>query len=310
MNLKWYCQATVPQIFSLLDSKGKEYAFQNNSSKILAVAHCDVVERVVKQKHFAIAQLTHDTLIYSTALDDRLGVFTILEVLPALGIKVDVLLTKGEEIGKSTAEAFVTSKNYNWIVEFDRKGTDAVVYKYGSWRSTIGDYFKGGYGSFSDICELEHLGCCGVNVGVGYHDEHTSYCCMSVPEYREQLCRFVTFYHAEKDVHYPHTKYVAPASTYNSWGKNSWAKGRRWRSGYWDGVTKKWVKPGWEDEDDDDGEEEMLEDKRNITCPSCGAKLSDGDCVMLYNCSCCPMCGTVLEGVNNECAMTRYGYIC
>jgi len=277
-RLEWYCQARIPQLFELLGGKSTDkYAFQDNGSDILAVAHCDVAARVEKEKHFAIAQLTYDALVYSTALDDRLGVFTILEVLPMLGINVDVLLTKDEEIGKSTAEKFVTDKKYNWMVEFDRRGTDVVTYKYREtvWKDVLKDYFRAvGYGSFSDICELEHLECCGVNVGVGYHDEHTSFCYMSVVEYREQLCRFMAFHKDCKRCLYPHEemKYTQPTVT-----KWPWAGRNGWRGQY------------------DWGEVEDIEYTIEVfRCPSCSQTMREDEVVHLFGCQCCPMCGTTV----------------
>jgi hypothetical protein len=41
---------------------------------------------------------------------------------------------------------------------------------------------KVGQGSFSDISYLDHLGCRGVNVGVGYYDQHTSNCFANIAE--------------------------------------------------------------------------------------------------------------------------------
>ena len=45
-------------------------------------------------------------MVHSGALDDRLGAYIILDLLPKLGINVDVLLTVGEEQGRSTANFF------------------------------------------------------------------------------------------------------------------------------------------------------------------------------------------------------------
>jgi hypothetical protein len=138
------------------------YFFKDNGADVLAVAHLDTVQ----PHHNRPAQIidTADGMVvYSGALDDRLGAYVILELLPALGIEYDWLLTTGEEMGMSTASYFnpPAGKDYNWMIEFDRGGTDVVMYQYEDKESLklirrsgaqIGD------GIFSDICYLEHLG--------------------------------------------------------------------------------------------------------------------------------------------------------
>ncbi|MCP6726064.1 hypothetical protein NL526_28810, partial [Klebsiella pneumoniae] len=69
----------------------------------------------------------------SIAHDDRLGLYYIMEILPSLGINVDVLLTTDEEIGQSSASEFkkAEGKQYNWMFMFDRHGYgNVVMYQY------------------------------------------------------------------------------------------------------------------------------------------------------------------------------------
>jgi hypothetical protein len=142
--------------------------------------------------------------VYSTSLDDRLGVHVILDVLPLLGIRPDILLTDDEEIGCSTAQEFFTDKQYNWMFQFDRRGTDAVCYEFYNMEPYVEECFKLGFGSFSDICWLEHLGCGGVNVGTGYYNEHTKNSYANLKHCSAQVERFATFWYAFKDEHIPH----------------------------------------------------------------------------------------------------------
>ena len=83
-----------------------------------------------------------------------------------------MLLTTGEECGNSTAEWFDAAEGrYHWLVEFDRRGTEAVTYGLESsdWLNALQDAgYQVGSGSYSDIASLAHLGVCGVNIGVGY----------------------------------------------------------------------------------------------------------------------------------------------
>jgi hypothetical protein len=201
------CRQSISELFTELNGQivgefGKQYAFKDNGAKILAVAHCDTVRH---DKHFEIVKLSDETIIFSAQLDDRLGLYTILDLLPRLGIRVDVLLTENEEIGESTAKDFVTDKQYNWIVEFDRNGETAVTYQFDEFIKAVSRYFKFDIGTYSDIAELDFLGCSAVNIGVGYHGEHTGRCHLDVNEYVRQIVRFLRFYKGESERHYPHS---------------------------------------------------------------------------------------------------------
>jgi hypothetical protein len=187
----------------IFESKGGLHAHKDNNSKILAVAHLDTVQKA--HARMAMVQLERDTLIFSPVLDDRLGVYTILHALPLMGIKIDILFTENEERGMSTAADFTTEKQYNWIVEFDREGSDAVTYNY-DWDDDVGRYFKLGVGSYSDICELEHLGCKGLNIGVGYRNPHTRRAYFVVEEYLAQMRKFAKFYRDNHDRKFAHEK--------------------------------------------------------------------------------------------------------
>jgi hypothetical protein len=150
------------------------YHFRDNGSRVLAVAHLDTVAPADQRAaHFANSEAGQ--VVFSRALDDRLGAYIILHMLPALGITYDWLLTTGEEMGMSTADSFDPPKDYDWIIEFDRGGTDVVMYQYddiATRRAVRASGARVGDGIFSDICYLEHLGAKGFNWGTGYQDYH------------------------------------------------------------------------------------------------------------------------------------------
>lgn len=150
------------------------YFFQDNGADVLAVAHLDTVV-YNNERNASFANTEAGLVVHSGALDDRLGAYIILDMLPKLGIKVDVLLTVGEEMGQSTAAYFTPPKQYDWMIEFDRGGTDVVTYQYED-RDLIdrarASGARHGQGIFSDISYLSHLGCKGANWGVGYQDYH------------------------------------------------------------------------------------------------------------------------------------------
>jgi hypothetical protein len=176
---------------------GGEYRFIDNGSKVLGVAHVDHVD--CGSNHF----FRSGHRVWSSRLDDRLGVHVLLDILPKMGIVVDVLLTDNEEIGQSTAELFKPSKDYNWMFQFDRHGTDAVCYQYRDMEEVVKDYFRVGRGSFSDISLMDHLGCGGVNVGTAYYEEHTLGSHGNLKELAAQLEAFKRFYDNFRDVHVP-----------------------------------------------------------------------------------------------------------
>jgi hypothetical protein len=178
------------------------YFFNNKNAKILGVAHLDTVQNPTP--------LTCEKGIVShPCLDDRLGVYVLLDVLPTLGIEFDLLLTEGEESGKSTAAHFKPDKKYNWMFSFDRAGTDVVMYQYQDSlieRMVEHHGIKVGLGSFSDISFMSHVGCKGFNFGVGYHNNHSPNAYAILSETTEMINKFAAFYNACKDTELPHTK--------------------------------------------------------------------------------------------------------
>lgn len=189
-------------------SSDRFYWHRDNGASVLAVAHLDTVQ--VGGKSAGRCKVIHTAgglLATSTALDDRLGAYLILELLPALGVKLDVLLTTDEECAQSTAGDFQPTKPYNWVVEFDRGGTDVVMYQYDT--PELRDMVKAtgarvGHGSYSDIADLEHLGVSALNWGVGYRDYHGPRAHAWLNDTFRMVGYFLKFYEANKDVRLPY----------------------------------------------------------------------------------------------------------
>lgn len=188
-------------------SNDRFYWFKDNGGDILAVAHLDSVQ---KPTHFNVDDSENsDTIIFSPVLDDRLGVYLIVEYLQNFNLKYDILLTTDEEGRESTAMFFENNKQYNWGFEFDRKGDDVVNYQYSN--TVFNNLLKGagfiiGNGSYSDISELERLGCKFFNIGCGYYKYHSSDAYASTNEIHTQVDRFVNFYKNNHNVFMPHPK--------------------------------------------------------------------------------------------------------
>lgn len=193
-----------------LDTPNGPYFFQDNRTKILGVAHLDTVLNATPYRH--------GSTIFAPQLDDRLGVWCLLNALPRLGVTVDILLTTGEEKCQSTAYYFDPPRPYNWVVEFDRMGKDVVFYQYSEDRQWVSAWENAGFvsnwGSYSDIADLEHLEVCAANVGIGYHCPHTPYCWARLNDTKRQLCQFATFWQANKDREFLYTRSIKQDTPY------------------------------------------------------------------------------------------------
>lgn len=191
------------------------FFYKDNGSDVLAVAHLDTVANADGPQALAKKRAAHFVMteagpvVYSRALDDRLGAYIILELLPKLGITCDILLTVGEETSQSTAEFFHPDKQYNWMIEFDRGGSDVVMYQYADTAHedlirAVGA--KVAKGIFSDICYLDHLGCRGFNWGTGYQEYHTAKAHAYLDDTFEMVTRFLRFHECLYDIHMPYEK--------------------------------------------------------------------------------------------------------
>jgi hypothetical protein len=236
--MQWCCMAddldfaTYGELTELKNApKGEDfYIYKDNGLDILAVAHLDSVEQ--KNRFFRVSDDPRvGDIVCSPSLDDRLGAYVVTELLPKLGIKTDILLTVGEERGNSTAEHFKPpeGKQYNWMFEFDRTGTDVVLYQYDTDQRrellrSVGA--QPARGAFSDISYLGHLGCAGFNWGVGYHDYHGPEAWASLHELILQVTRFMRFHERYQTMHMKHD---GKAGRWGRWERPSYS--------FWDGSN-------------------------------------------------------------------------
>jgi hypothetical protein len=177
--------------------------FKDNGARILGVAHLDCV-----QPTKARPPRRNASYVKGPQLDDRLGVWLMLDALPRLGVRFDLLLTDEEERCRSTAAHFDPPREYNWIFSFDRRGTDFVMYDYETPENAqlmMNCGMKLGQGTISDISFLDHLGVAGYNIGCGYHLEHTKDCYVCLYDTMRQVEKFKVFYERHKDTRLPWT---------------------------------------------------------------------------------------------------------
>lgn len=213
--LKERCLSSVDDYFDsgigeVVHGQDGRYIYIDNGSNVLAVAHLDTVRQ---DRHY----LTDTDFIMVAQLDDRLGVHVILDVLPAAGVVVDVLLTENEEWGMSSAKWFTPSKDYNWMFQFDRSGTDVVMYDYHtqSAETILRSYgFDVGYGSYSDICELTHVGVLGFNFGTAYYQNHSQTAFLIPSQLHSMLEKFYRFWRDNANVKMEYVKPVHVPKVY------------------------------------------------------------------------------------------------
>lgn len=197
-----------------LPGDNRFYWYQDNGSDILAVAHLDSVQ---DDTRCTVVDTAAGLLACSGGLDDRLGAYVILEMLPRLGIVCDWLLTTDEEMGASTADSFDTDKLYNWVIQFDRGGTDVVMYQYETKdlvKLVGASGAQVGTGSYSDICCLDHLGCAGINWGVGYRDYHGPRAHAWLEDTFRMVARFAKFHRANAATYLGHARLVRSLGRY------------------------------------------------------------------------------------------------
>lgn len=174
--------------------------------------------------------------IQSGALDDRLGVSILLDILPIImpNFHFDVLLTDNEEIGQSTGEDFtdfIYSKDcpegmferacgYSFLFQFDRAGTDVVTYDY--YNPEAEDYLEDagwhiGMGAFSDICSMFSLGIWGANFGCGYHRQHSNQCYVDMDQLDINLRKFASFVRRTEGLVFDHVVQTKERFSYDDW---------------------------------------------------------------------------------------------
>lgn len=223
----------------------------DNGADVLGVAHLD---SVYESKPKLVGQR-----LYCPQLDDRLGVYVLLHMLPKyLGKPYDILLTDSEEKGRSTSQYFETTKQYNWMFQFDRAGQDVVMYQYErpSYIKMLEDAdFEVGSGSFSDIAWLEHLGCAGFNFGVGYQEQHSYSCYADMAVTNWMVKKFSKFFQKHSTTYLVHEPVICEPEIYEgSYKSISYVKdsGQGYTK-YDDGITEsgnsendRWYRDRWE----------------------------------------------------------------
>ena len=159
----------------------KEYVYAIGEIPVCLVAHLDTVFPTSPVEIFYDRQANVIWSPQGLGADDRAGVFAIVKIL-SLGLRPHIIFTTDEEIGAIGAEELSVLpcpfKNCKFIIELDRANkNDCVFYSCcnDEFEEFIENYgFKTAIGTFSDISLIcPRWGIAGVNLSVGYREEHT-----------------------------------------------------------------------------------------------------------------------------------------
>lgn len=168
--------------YAPIKRNGFVFAQGRKSSPVLLIAHLDTVHKE-PVKHICYSK-DENIMMSPQGIggDDRCGVWMVLQIIKKY--KCSVLFCEDEELGCVGAEKFIKSKivpqNINYIMEFDRRGSnDAVFYDCDNEEFTAfitdGGFIED-YGSFSDISVIApYLGIAAVNLSCGYYNAHTQH---------------------------------------------------------------------------------------------------------------------------------------
>lgn len=163
---------------------GKKSLIAKGEIPIALVAHMDTV---FENQNFNAKEIFYDRqknvmwCPQNAGFDDKAGIFAILKIIQD-GFRPWIIFTCDEETGGEGAHEVVCRieqlQGLRYIIELDRQGkTDCVFYDcdnpdFVSYVSSFG--FIEDWGTFTDISIIcPALGVAGVNLSVGYRDEHT-----------------------------------------------------------------------------------------------------------------------------------------
>lgn len=171
------------------------FLYVKGKDKIALTAHMDTTPTVeygtrkpVKDVYEYIEDENH--VIHSPegiGGDDRCGIYIIMKILKETDYRPSIIFCEDEEIGCVGSDKFATSKfikdleNVNFIVELDRRGNNDMVFyedeneKFHEYVGDLTGYIEktGSCSDISNICPA--CGIAGVNLSVGYHNEHHEY---------------------------------------------------------------------------------------------------------------------------------------
>ena len=205
-----------------------DYVYAEGNIPIGLVAHMDTVFSMPPVDIFYDIRKNVMWSPQGLGADDRAGIFAIIKVLES-GLRPHVILTTDEEIGGIGADELskleCPFKELKYLIQLDRRGTNDCVF-YDCENPEFTEYveqfgFTEAWGSFSDISTLcPAWGVAGVNLSVGYKDEHSLQELLYVSPLLSTIEK-VKIMLKQKDI--PSFEYIPSAYVYHNWN---------WRTGH------------------------------------------------------------------------------
>lgn len=148
---------------------------------IILVAHMDTVFPGLR-KTIDIYYDQEKSVLWSPdglGTDDRAGILMIMNMLKSTTYRPWILFTTNEESDLKGAQLATRLKLHpNFVIELDRQGRGESVFyqcdnkEFEDYINSFGFYTcRGSYTDISILCPIWE--CAGVNLSVGYYDEHT-----------------------------------------------------------------------------------------------------------------------------------------
>lgn len=200
----------------------KDYIVGIGDIPIALVAHMDTVYKTPVQNLYYDQKKGTMWSPEGLGADDRAGIFAIIKILES-GLRPSVIFTTDEEVGGLGASALSEKKcpipDLKYLIQLDRRGTNDCVF-YDCYNPEFTKYvesfgFSEQYGSFSDISFLcPEWEKCGVNLSVGYTDEHSVTETLYVPALFDTIEKVMKML-VVTDI--PDFKYAELPSSYSRW---------------------------------------------------------------------------------------------
>ena len=200
----------------------EDFLLAEGNIPIALVAHMDTVFKAPPKEIFYDRKKNVMWSPTGMGADDRAGVFAIIQIIKA-DYRPHIIFTTDEEIGCIGAEELsyfpCPFKDLRYIIQLDRRNSnDCVFYDcdnpdFEKYVESFG--FITAWGSFTDICELcPQWGIAGVNLSIGYRDEHTTSEVLFVGQMLSTIEKVKKMLSVEN---IPEFKYIPAPGAYYNW---------------------------------------------------------------------------------------------
>lgn len=204
----------------------EDFLIAEGEIPIALVAHMDTVFKSPANELFYDRRKNVMWSPTGMGADDRVGIYAIIQIIKD-GYKPHIIFTTDEEIGGLGSEELsylpCPFKDLRYIIQLDRRNANDCVF-YECDNKKFEDYIENfgfitAWGTFTDICHLcPKWGVAGVNLSIGYRDEHTTSEILFVGQMLDTIGKVKKML-SEKDI--PEFKYIPAPHSYYNWGYGS-----------------------------------------------------------------------------------------